>query len=284
MKHVIGIVFSIILFVQSSITGYATEAKYDDSGTIITNGVYSIYTELDHSKVLGISNTLDENNAILDVMDYQGEDNQKFEICLLDDGCYSITSIYSGLSLVYEGDNIYQTDSTEENQKWKIKKDNNGSCNIYTSDEKKCIAVSQSDDGCNIKLEEISEDISQKFILNIQDEQIQQTEEIVADNFINEDFQKTLEISNIEEKVKFTTKTTFLKDGIYTIRTKLNLSKAIDIHGVSLEVGANVELYECNGGLNQKFIKMDKLQQILEMLFMFYTKKLPLFKEYYKKQ
>ena len=37
MKRLIAIVFSIILFIQSSITGYATEVTINDNGTIIAD-------------------------------------------------------------------------------------------------------------------------------------------------------------------------------------------------------------------------------------------------------
>ena len=226
MKRMIAIILSILMLIQSSIVGQAKEYETERFKTASAiEGIYTISTKLDSSKLLDIHGVSKEPGARVELYQNNGGKNQKFAIREEEDGYYSITAMHSGLLLTADGSKVCQSNPTgNTEQKWRIVENSDGSYTFYLSDTTKCMDIPESKavNGISVDVFEHHGGNNQKFILG-------KLEELPEDNQPDngKDEEETIEL---------------LKDGIYTISTKLDSSKLLDVHGVSKESGAGVEL------------------------------------------
>lgn len=98
----------------------------------VEDGLYKIITKLDQNIGLDIAEGSMENGANLQIWQYTGIGQEKFEVEYID-GYYFITVVHSKKVLeVTENNNIVQNEKniSNDNQKWSIVPDGNGAYNI----------------------------------------------------------------------------------------------------------------------------------------------------------
>lgn len=210
---------------------------YDD-GTIskgkysICNGVYTIASKLNTSKVLDIPYASIANGANVQLYSANGSNAQKFKITYLGKGLYSIINLNSNKSLdvfnnwTSNGTNVQQYAwNNSYAQKWIIKPTNDGYYTIISPVSNKAldIAYASTANGANVQIYQSNGSDAQKFKLTLEDR-----------------------IYPVNE-------------GLYTISSASNNSKVLDVYAGSQSNGGNIQLYSSNGTDAQKFI-LNKLE------------------------
>ncbi len=195
----------------------------------IDDGVYTISTALNASKVLEIKDGNKSNYANLQISTNINKDYQKFKVTYLNDGYYRIESINSKKVLDVNGagerngTNVQQYESNgSDAQKWIIYKTKDGYYNIIS----KCnglyldIAGASTKDKTNVQVYSENESKAQKFQF---------------------------------KAVKSYSGTQTIKDGTYAIKSYLNDKKCLDISGGSRNNGANTQLWDYTNVKQQKY-------------------------------
>ena len=196
----------------------------------IENGVYVIYSRLGNSMVIDVNEASTKNEANIHIWQENKVDQQKFRVKFLGDGYYSLTCENSGKVLDVQGagttngTNVQQYEwNNTDAQKWIIKDAGNGYYNIIS----KCsglnldIKNAEAKNGTNVQVWEANGDNAQKF-------KFVRAEEFMGSQTI--------------------------KDGIYSIRTALNNSKAVEVEGLMTNSGANVQIWNNENHNGQRFI------------------------------
>ena len=144
---------------------------------VIPNGVYTISSAMDGSKVLDIEGASEENGANCILWENHNSDNEKFKITYVGEGCYEIESCCSGKLLDVEGSgkeigtNVSQFQKKpyyNDNQKWIIKHASNGRYYIIS----KCnglyldVCGAETENGTNIHVWKPNGGDNQKFIIS----------------------------------------------------------------------------------------------------------------------
>ncbi len=198
----------------------------------IEDGTYVIASGQNGFKVLDVAGGSTQSGANIQLYDANGTNAQKFDVKWVasddeDGGYYLIVNKGSGKVVDIcggadaDGTNIWQYDKNDtEAQKWEILPAGNGAYYILAKKNGKVIDVQYGSmqNGTNIWLYSQNGTKAQKF------------------NFL-----KSAENVSV-------------KDGVYTIVSKLDDQKVLDISGGSMDSGANLQLYENNGTDAQKFI------------------------------
>lgn len=198
-------------------------SESNDGKNIIEDGVYTIACAKDSNYVLDIAwNSLDWGGN-LQICNRNGGSNQKFYISYEGDEYYKISNINSALILDVKngeqdnGVNIQQwEDNSSSAQRWKINKNLDGTYTFVSKCSGKALDVDGAifEEGRNIQQYDINNTDAQKFKLE-------------ETNMINE--------------------------GIVSIRKVDNVEKVIEVKENSSEEGKEVQLYEKNGSLAQRF-------------------------------
>lgn len=191
----------------------------------VSDGIYSIHTELNHNQVLDISGGSIAEGANVQLYSYNGTDAQKFYIHRIDEKNYILISLASGRVLTVEnngwrdGENVSLSSYRNSNyQKWWLVQNENGSYSFISAATGKAldVAAGSSQNGSNIQQYTINGSAAQKFVLK-----------------------------NISQKA--------VAEAAYVLRSKLASNKALDVAGASDKDGANVQLYQNNGTMAQQF-------------------------------
>ena len=248
MKKVIAIIMSILMLLQSGIIGQAKEYETENE----LEGIYTISTKLDSSKIFDVHEASTSSGARVELFQNGEGKHQQFVIRKLEDGYYSITAMHSNLLLTVVGNKVCQLDSTgNADQKWRIEENVDGSHTFYQADTTKCMDIPESKavNGVGVDVFEYHGGNNQRFLLN----KLQELpEENQPENGQPEDEQPN-QPDNGDDDGGAKEPIEGLSSGIYTVSTKLDLSKCFDVHGASMESGARVELFKNGEGKHQQF-------------------------------
>ena len=199
------------------------------SNLVIEDGIYIIRSALNKNKVLDIAWGGTNSGANLQIWSYDDKVNQqRFRITSDGDGYYTIEAVHSKKVLDVEnankksGTNVRQYDSNKTDaQKWKILDLGNGQVSFVS----KCnglyldIDNAGTSNGTNVQVYEGNGSNAQKFILEKNEYKAEQT----------------------------------IQDGIYTIKSKLNTNRVVDVSGGSYNNSANIQLWENDNVRQQRF-------------------------------
>ena len=195
----------------------------------IDNGTYRIATALNSNSVIDVSGASKNNQANINLWQYKGEIQQKFQLIYDGKGYYTIKNINSGKVLDVEwgslalGANVWQYEENgTDSQKWILKKTSDGYYNIVSKLSGYYLDVSNGskDNGTNIQVYEENGTASQKFKL------------------INKDTPKG-------------TKT--LEEGTYRIALAANTNAGLDVSNANRNNGANVQVWNYENVAQQQF-------------------------------
>lgn len=217
---------------QQGSTGTVTQPKTPKYVKTVEDGTYVIASHQNGFKVLDVSGGSAKSKANIQLYDANGSNAQKFDVKWVasddeDGGYYLIVNKGSGKVVDIcggkdaNGTNIWQYDKNgTEAQKWEILPAGDGAYYILSKKNGKVIDVQYGSmkNGTNIWLYSKNGTKAQKF------------------NFLKS-------AANVS-----------VKDGVYTIVSKLDDQKVLDISGGSMGSGANLQLYKNNGTNAQKFI------------------------------
>ncbi len=197
----------------------------------ITDGYYTINSALDEQKVVTINSNIAINGMTAELKTDRDLNSQKWYIEYLGDGYYSVKSgieedfvldVKGGYTTNGTKAQLYESNNTDA-QKWYIKDAGDGYYYFIARHSNKYLDVTNgnSAEGTPIQTFTGNETVSQKFKLNstaLNDKEI---------------------ISHIYE------------EGYYTISSKLNTSKVLDVAGGKKINGTNVQLYSSNNSVAQ---------------------------------
>ena len=217
---------------QQGSTGTVTQPKTPKYVKTVEDGTYVIASHQNGFKVLDVSGGSAQSEANIQLYDANGTNAQKFDVKWVatddeDGGYYLIVNKGSGKVVDIcggadaDGTNIWQYDENgTDAQKWEILPTGDGAYYILAKKNGKVIDVQYASmqNGTNVWLYSQNGTKAQKF------------------NFLKSG-------DNVS-----------IGDGVYTIVSKLDDQKVLDISGGSMDSGANLQLYENNGTDAQKFI------------------------------
>ena len=215
--------------VKEDTTIEKNDITIEENNHVLEDGIYIIRSSLNEKIGLDVSQGSSANFANIQLYEYMGEDQQKFEVKYTSDGYYKITVLRSKKAIeVAKGGqapatNVWQNESNNsDEQKWIIKQTGDGFYNIISKCNSLYLNVSYGNgkNGSNIEVYTKNESNAQKF--------------------------KFEKVKNIQGK-----KT--ISDGIYEIRTKLNEKYVLDVSQALKTNGANIQLYQYFKENQQKF-------------------------------
>lgn len=189
----------------------------------IDNGYFFIKSIKDSKKVLDINNGIMEDKRNVEIYNLNYGINQKWYIELTNENYYKILS------------------NKDKDYTLQVDGDNNINIGKYNGSDNQLWIIVKADNSYYI----VSK--SGKYI-NINNGNLENTTNINGTDFSGLDSQKFNFIytaDGVGEKV--------LENGIYRISSALDSNMFIDITGASKKDGTNVELWNSNGGNNQKF-------------------------------
>ena len=201
------------------------------SNKTIEDGIYEIASSINSNISFDITDGSNLDGAQIQLWDYLGSDQQKFEIKYNIDGYYTIKSKYTGKVLAVQqnlpkqGDIIIQVteDNNDKRQDWIIEDCGNGEYNIIS----RCGLLPIDIPGANctngVKLQswENNGNSAQRFIF------------------------KEKDVENKSDRV--------IENGIYEIVSLLDTNKAFDITNGSNEDGTKIQLWDYLNAIQQKF-------------------------------
>lgn len=195
----------------------------------ISNGIYTIKSALNQSKVLDVSAASTASGANIQIWNNVNVSQQKFIVTYTGNGFYAIESLRSGKVLDVlgaENTNCTNVQQYEKNgnvaQKWVIKDAGDGYNNIIS----RCgglyldVAYAETKNGTNVFIHEGNGTKAQKFKF---------------------------------EKIDLGGKKT-LENGTYIIASLLNTNKVLDISGGATNSGANLQIWDNANVKQQKFL------------------------------
>lgn len=203
--------------------------KYSGLEKTIENGIYTISTALDNSKVIDIYGDYLKNSTNIQLYQSHGGDGQNFFVNYLGNGYYSIRS-YQNVSYSLDVFNNEKNPGTNvelygyaggSNQQWIINQTEDGYFNIISR--------------CNYLVMDVS-NASTKNETNI----LMYTK----NNQTNQKFK-------FNKAIITGTKT--IDNGYYFINSSINSKKVLDVNNGVMESNRNVEIYTLNYGINQKW-------------------------------
>ncbi len=204
--------------------------KDSQTGTkTLEDGTYRIATSINSNIGLDISTGSKNNGAIVQAWTYTGVEQQQFNITYDGKGYYTIIPINSAKVIDIKdgvnkpGNNVQQYDNNgTPAQKWIIKDLGNGEYNIIS------------------KLDNLYLDLSQESVTNGTKVQVSEEDGTKSQKF------KFVKITNKSERA--------IEEGNYRIAVGTKNSVGLDISGGSTENEANVQLWQYDESIQQKFI------------------------------
>ncbi len=221
----LSLIFIFFVFIVFSGSSEATE----NGNSKIEDGTYVIKSALNENMVLDVAGGSKSNGANVQLWQYNGVLNQKFDIKYIKDGYYEIKIAHSGKMLDVQnegkvnGTNVQQCEKTNcDAQRWFIKDVGNG----YYSIVSKCNGLyldvhwAWARNGANIQVCENANNNAQKFIL---------------------------------KKIGVTKSEKLIEDGIYQIETALNKNYVLEVANSSKINGGNIQIWQNKNAKNQQF-------------------------------
>lgn len=243
------------------------------SKVTISEGIYSLHSELNNNQVLDVSGGNISERANVQLYSFNNTDAQKFYIHDIGGTNYILISLVSGRVLTVEnegmrdGENIslcaYQNSAY---QKWWLIQDENGKYSFVSAATGKVLDVAggNSKNGSNIQQYTINGSDAQKFILkNAAQKSVQEDTYVVKSGLASN---KVLDVvgaaskdgtnvqlyqSNGTAAQRFQLK--YNNDGTYTLLAE-HSKKALDVSGGNYSNGTNVQQYSQNGSAAQKWL------------------------------
>ena len=201
---------------------------------VIDDGTYIIRSYVNRNYVLDVREGSKNNEANIQLYNFNNTDAQKFYVKHLNNGYYEIKSIRSGKVLDVKnagkvsGTNIWQYEiNGTDAQKWLIKKNTDNTYSIIS------------------KLNNLYVDVVEGIAKNEQNIQVYSGNATKAQKFVFEKYNSSSSNNNKEERI--------IEDGTYTIKSSINKEYALDVSGGSKNNGANIQLYISNNTNAQKF-------------------------------
>lgn len=253
----------------------------ETNGSNIEDGLYTMKSYLDDSKVIGLDLEMAINKAKLQMETFADFDSQKWYINSLGNGYYKITSALSGGKVIdspnfsfTSGDNvILYTSKNTANQQWIIKDVGDGYYNIVTSYNLMKLGISGGSATENAKIILADgENNSQKF--KLEKTTLTGGEQVITDGYYT--LASSLNSNNVLDVYKaLKTNATnvevyksnggnnqiwyfkYLNNGYYKITSAMNPYISLDVHGNGNTNGTNVEVYKANNGENQQWAIRD---------------------------
>ena len=194
----------------------------------IDDGTYQIMSILNNSKVIDIESGSMDNGGNLLLWENKNGLNQYFNVRYLEDGYYSIISVNSGKALDVHGLGKSNGTNVEQyyfnlgdNQRWiiQISEEDKDSFNIISKCNDLFLDLNGAYDGSNLYVWEDNGNATQRF--------------------------RFIKVQTKSERC-FT-------DNIYEIKASNVSGMVLDVTGNSSDENANIELWQRNGGLNQRF-------------------------------
>ncbi len=197
--------------------------KFADLDRTISDGVYTISTAMSENKVFDIYGGYLKNNTNIQLYDSHGGDGQKFYITYLGDGFYSIRAYLNiNYSLNVRNNNVelYKYDGRNA-QRWIITSSGDGYYNVISKSNYLAVDIhgGYTANETNIEMYGLHNANNQKFKF---------TKSNISGN-------KTID------------------NGYYLINTIYNDKKVLDVNNGVMEASRNVEIYDLNYGINQKW-------------------------------
>ena len=204
--------------------------KIADFNESIKTGVYTISSAINDDLVIDVYNSNFKNQANVQLSKNNNQNiSQKFYVTYLNNGYYSIQS-YSDIAFsldVHRSGKINETNvelfetNNGDNQKWLLKKNNDGYYNIISKCNYLALDVYRgfNSSGTNIQMFELHNSNGQKFKFN--------------------------EVDNIGTKT--------IEDGSYFINTINSKSKVVDANAGVMNDGTNVQIFDLIGSIAQKW-------------------------------
>lgn len=243
IRKIMLLCFMLVLYMAWSV-------KADDTVSI-QEGIYFFNVEADNHFVMNVNGNYTDEGTNIDIAQNKNADCQKFQVSLLSDGYYRITSVSSGLDLTIADDssekeaNLQLNSWTEKNsQKWKF---------LYAAEDRYYIqsALGTYIDNYggnlteenNVWMYESNGSATQMWMLTpaeVTDTSAGGTEEILAENV--ESFEGTPgEVIDIP-------------DGVYCINVESDNTYVLDVNGNSAEDNATIDIMPNVNADCQKFM------------------------------
>lgn len=188
----------------------------------IENGIYTISSSIDSNKQVGINDAVIKNSNNVVLREVQ-DDFNKWVINYEGNGYYTIKSYLDvKYSLNANGNNAdVKLYNSSNNQKWIIRKKEDGNYNIISKDTGLFIDLvgGNATNNNNIQLYYDNDSMAQSFVINK----------------VTESGQKTIE------------------DGTYFLSPRADYNKLLDITGANIVANTNIQLYQGNYGIAQKW-------------------------------
>ena len=197
-----------------------------DAQKTVEPGNYVITSALNTNKVIDVEGDVITDQTNIEIWSNNNGNNQKFIVSYLEDGYYTIKAFNSNKVLTIvgasalSGANVVQSYyNGSDAQKWAIQSAGDGYYYFVSKYSHMVLDIqgATSTNGSNVEVYEKNGGKNQKFKL------------------VKTEFSATI------------------ADGKYAILASSNTNKALDIANSSLEDGAEVKLWESNGGNNQSF-------------------------------
>ena len=247
----------------------------------ISNGIYTIHSAKDSTKVLDISGASDSNGANLQIYTANNTIAQKFILRYVGDGnVYEIENLKSMKELdvkgagTSNGTNVWQYASNSScAQRWRIVPTSDGYFSFVSTCSGKYLDVAggKTANGTNVQIYTGNDTAAQKFSLNnvaeAPGEQLISNGNYTIRSSLNSNMvldvaagstangaNLQLYTTNGTAAQKFTF--TYLKDGFYKI-TNLRSGKALDVAGAGTSNGTNVWQYTSNGSIAQQWMVVE---------------------------
>jgi hypothetical protein len=198
----------------------------------VSDGIYTLMSNIGSGKVLDISGGSVDNRANLQLYQMNGTKAQQVQLSYRpQDGSYTIQCVHSGKvydvsgGSVSNGANVQQYDSNgSAAQRWIVKSEGNGSYVFFNAGSGKTLTLSRSSgaNGTNVYQYDYNGANTQKFT-----------------------FRDPKTIPGGSDLA--------ITEGIYQISMASKSSMVLDISGGSASAGANAQIYTANGSAAQQF-------------------------------
>lgn len=196
---IFGILITLILILQSSISAKATTTLHNEilrnRERTIEDGTYEIKSALNENYVLDVEGGSTSNWANIQLLQSNGRNNQKFNVIYIGDGYYQIIAVHSGKSIdvkdarIENCTNVQQCEYTgNDAQKWWIRDAGNGYYNIISKlDNNKTLDVymANAGNGTNIQICDLMNNDAQKFKFTLTKEISEKTYKLEMKNDSN---------------------------------------------------------------------------------------------------
>ena len=248
----------------------------------IEDGTYVIKSALNDNMVLDVANKSTADGANVQLFNYTGAENQKWNVKYLGDGYYSITSFMDNnksldvlCASTLAGANVQLfTYKGGDNQKWIIKDAGDGYFYIVAKNSGLHLDVYKGApvNGTNIQVFTARTTVNQKFKFEqvVEEKPVKTIEDgtYVIKSALNDNmvldvaYKSTADGANVQlfnytgsNNQKWNVK--YLGDGYYSITTAMSDNMSLDVLCASTMAGANVQIFTYKGGDNQKWIIKD---------------------------